>query len=47
MASFELSRVPLPISEHPHVGLTTHDAKDPDTSYPPIVPLWPPGGRRT
>src|ERR1700739_1993017 len=27
-----------------HVGLTTYDAKDPDTPYPPIVPLRPPEG---
>jgi hypothetical protein len=27
------------------VGLTTYDAKDPDTKYPPIVPLRPPQGR--
>jgi hypothetical protein len=27
-----------------HVGLTTYDAKDPDTTYPPIVPLRPPEG---
>jgi arylsulfatase A-like enzyme len=28
----------------PHVGLTTYDAKDPDTSFPPIDPLRPPEG---
>ena len=27
-----------------HVGLTTYDAKDPDTSFPPIEPLRPPAG---
>jgi arylsulfatase len=27
-----------------HVGLTTYDAKDPDTAYPPIEPLLPPNG---
>ena len=27
-----------------HVGLTTYDAKDPATAYPPIVPLRPPAG---
>ena len=26
-------------------GLTTYDAKDPDTAYPPIEPLRPPAGR--
>jgi arylsulfatase len=34
----------LPIPERKHVGLTTYDAKDPDTSFPPIVPLRPPPG---
>ncbi len=28
----------------PHVGLTTYDAKDPDTSYPPIRDVRPPDG---
>ena len=28
----------------PPVGLTTYDAKDPDTSFPPIKPLRPPPG---
>ena len=27
-----------------HVGLTTYDAKDPDTKFPPITPLRPPSG---
>lgn len=30
--------------DRPHVGLTTFDAKDPDTSFPPIEPLRPPEG---
>src|SRR5690349_23960254 len=34
----------LPIPDIPAPGLTTYDAKDPDTSYPPIVPLRPPAG---
>src|SRR3981189_1755659 len=34
----------LPIPDTKHVGLTTYDAKDPDTTYPPIVPLRPPAG---
>ena len=34
----------LPIPDRPHVGLTTYDAKDPDTSFPPIEPLRPPAG---
>jgi arylsulfatase A-like enzyme len=34
----------LPIPDVKHVGLTTYDAKDPDTAYPPIIPLRPPVG---
>jgi arylsulfatase len=34
----------LPIPDVAPIGLTTYDAKDPDTKYPPIVPLRPPGG---
>ena len=34
----------LPIPDMPHVGLTTYDAKDPDTKYPPIRDLRPPQG---
>jgi arylsulfatase A-like enzyme len=34
----------LPIPDVKHVGLTTYDAKDPDTTYPPIVPLRAPKG---
>src|ERR1700731_4907162 len=34
----------LPIPDVKHVGLTTYDAKDPDTTYPPIIPLRPPAG---
>src|SRR6201993_4432065 len=34
----------LPIPDVKHVGLTTYDAKDPNTTYPPIVPLRPPAG---
>ncbi len=40
----KLQRSILPIPDRPHVGLTTYDAKDPDTKYPPIVPLRPPTG---
>ena len=36
------SRTNLPIPNQPHVGLTTFDARDPDTSYPPIRDLRPP-----
>lgn len=32
----------LPIPDVAHVGLTTYDAKDPETSYPPIRDVRPP-----
>jgi arylsulfatase A-like enzyme len=34
----------LPIPDREYVGLTTADAKDPDTRFPPIVSLRPPKG---
>ena len=34
----------LPIPDQQHVGVTTYDAKDPNTSYPPITMLRPPKG---
>jgi hypothetical protein len=34
----------LPIPDRPHTGSITYDASDPDTSFPPIVPLRPPEG---
>ena len=34
----------LPIPDPQYVGLTTYDAKDPDTKFPPIEPLRPPKG---
>jgi arylsulfatase A-like enzyme len=34
----------LPIHDRQHVGLTTYDAKEPDTSFAPIEPLRPPAG---
>ena len=34
----------LPMPDVPPAGLTTYDAKDPDTIYPPIMPLRPPAG---
>jgi arylsulfatase A-like enzyme len=40
----QLPREILPIPDQKHVGLTTFDAKDPDTSFPPITPLRPPSG---
>jgi arylsulfatase A-like enzyme len=38
------ARTMLPIPDRPAPGLTTYDAKDPDTAYPPIEPLLPPAG---
>jgi arylsulfatase len=40
----EIARYALPIPDRPHTGLVTYDAKDPDTVFPPIVPLRPPSG---
>ena len=39
-----ISREHLPIPDPKHVGLTTYDAKDPNTKYPPITTLRPPEG---
>jgi len=39
-----VSRDVLPTPDIPPAGLTTYDAKDPDTSFPPIEPLRPPDG---
>src|SRR5436190_1764599 len=44
MSRSETPRTVLPIPGAQHVGLTTLDAKHPDTSFPPIVPLRPPAG---
>jgi arylsulfatase A-like enzyme len=38
------ARTMLPIPDRSSPGLTTYDAKDPDTAYPPIEPLQPPDG---
>ena len=38
------ARQVLPIPDRRQVGLVTFDAKDPETSYPPIEPLRPPEG---
>jgi arylsulfatase A-like enzyme len=37
-------RAALPIPDRQHLGLITYDAKDPDTSFPPIEQLLPPEG---
>ena len=39
-----LRRDNLPIPDVRPFGLTPYDAKDPDTTFPPIVPLRPPAG---
>src|SRR6476659_6516337 len=39
-----LQRQILPIPDRKPVGLTTYDARDPDTKFPPITPLRPPTG---
>ncbi|MGZ0712738.1 arylsulfatase (plasmid) [Coraliomargarita sp. W4R53] len=38
------ARTMLPIPDRPIPGLTTYDAKDPNTAYPPIEQLRPPAG---
>ena len=40
----EVNRFILPIHDRPQVGTTTYDAKDPDTSFPPIIEVRPPPG---
>jgi arylsulfatase A-like enzyme len=40
----QIQREVLPIPDRPYEGLITYDAKDPDTSFPPIEPLRPPEG---
>ena len=42
--SDDIGRTVLPIPDRPHVGLTTFDAKDPETTYPPIRDIRPPSG---
>ncbi|EHI44896.1 sulfatase [Rhodococcus opacus PD630] len=39
-----MRREVLPIPDRPYLGLVTYDAKDPDTTFPPIEPLLPPDG---
>ncbi len=39
-----IQRSILPIPDPQYVGLTTYDAKDPDTKFPPITSLRPPQG---
>ncbi|GAA1922837.1 arylsulfatase AtsD [Microbacterium aoyamense] len=44
MSADRHARTMLPIPDLPAPGLTTFDARDPDTSFPPIEPLLPPEG---
>src|SRR5512134_326700 len=44
MSDATMSRANLPIPDPQYVGLTTFDAKDPETTFPPIEPLRPPEG---
>jgi arylsulfatase A-like enzyme len=44
MSTDRHARSVLPIPDRPAPGLTTYDAKDPATSFPPIEPLVPPEG---
>ncbi len=43
-ASDSLQRSVLPIPDRKPISLTTYDAKDPATKFPPITPLRPPTG---
>ena len=40
----KVQRSILPIPDTQYVGVTTYDAKDPDTKFPPIASLRPPKG---
>ena len=40
----KIQRQILPIPDQTHFGLSTYDAKNPDTNYPPIRDLRPPAG---
>ena len=40
----KIQRTVLPIPDQPRMGLTTYDAKDPETKFPPIQELRPPTG---
>ena len=40
----DLPRTALPMPDRPRPGLTTYDARDPETPFAPITPLRPPAG---
>src|SRR5256885_2338407 len=39
-----LPRSILPMPDRRYIGLTTYEARDPNTKFPPIEPLRPPKG---
>src|SRR4030067_57923 len=41
MSGKQTERTIMPIPDRQHIGLTTYDAKDQDTRFPPIEPLGP------
>ena len=43
-SSKNVQREVLPIPDQPYAGFIAYDAKDPDSKFPPIEPLRPPGG---
>jgi arylsulfatase A-like enzyme len=44
MSDSKVDRTILPIPDRQHIGLTTYDAKDPNSKFAPIEPLRPPKG---
>ncbi len=44
MGQDQMNRYTLPIADTKHVGLTTYDASDPNSKFPPIEQLRPPSG---
>src|SRR6201985_139080 len=44
MPDATVQRTVLPIPDRSHIGLTTYDAKDPNTKFPAIEQLRPPEG---
>ena len=40
----DTGRTALPAPDRAYAGLVTYDAKDPNTTFPPIEPLRPPAG---
>ena len=40
----DVARVVLPLPDRAYQGDITYDAEDPESKFPPIEPLRPPGG---